>query len=140
MVLLPQNVPVGAFAVFAVFVTVPWRCLVLQQRQLHAQAGSLPYRHRQQRRTYGIFRALFGFYAIYPLLLRYFNRCRLHHRLHRFIIQVILLQLFWKICNNISCSNQAVILTLEITTFLRYIAYFSFGMLAYIYHKNAALD
>lgn len=42
------------------------------------------------------FRALFGFYAIYPLLLRYFNRCRLHHRLHRFIIQVILLQLFWK--------------------------------------------
>ena len=82
------------------------------------------------------FRALFGFYAIYPLLLRYFNRCRLHHRLHRFIIQVILLQLFWKICNNISCSNQAVILTLEITTFLRYIAYFSFGMLAYIYHKK----
>ena len=79
---------------------------------------------------------LFGFYAIYPLLLRYFNRCRLHHRLHRFIIQVILLQLFWKICNNISCSNQAVILTLEITTFLRYIAYFSFGMLAYIYHKK----
>jgi len=82
------------------------------------------------------FRALFGFYAIYPLLLRYFNRCRLHHRLHRFIIQVILLQLFWKICNNISYSNQAVILTLEITTFLRYIAYFSFGMLAYIYHKK----
>ena len=50
--------------------------------------------------------------------------------------RMILLQLFWKICNNISCSNQAVILTLQITTFLRYIAYFSFGMLAYIYHKK----
>lgn len=41
-----QNVPVGAFAVFTVFAIVFGRCLVLQQRQLYAQAGSLSYYHR----------------------------------------------------------------------------------------------
>lgn len=82
------------------------------------------------------FRALFGFYAIYPLLLRYFYHCRLQHKLHRFIIQVILLQLIWKACNNLGCINPYAVLTLDITTFMRYIAYFSFGMLAFIYHKQ----
>ncbi len=82
------------------------------------------------------FRALFGFYAIYPLLLRYFYHCRLQHKLHRFIIQVILLQLFWKVFNNLDCSNMYEALALDITTFMRYIAYFSFGMLAFIYHKQ----
>ncbi len=82
------------------------------------------------------FRALFGFYAVYPLLLHYFNKCRLHHRLHRFIIQVIILQILWKICNNFNLTNIYIILLLEVTTFLRYIAYFSFGMIAFVYHKK----
>ncbi len=85
------------------------------------------------------FRALFGFYAIYPLLLHYFNHCRRQHRLHRFVIQVILLQLLWKICNNLGTTNTYALLILDITTFLRYITYFSFGMLAFIYHKKLLL-
>ena len=82
------------------------------------------------------FRALFGFYAVYPLLLHYFNHCRLQHRLHRFVIQVILLQLLWKICNNLELTNSYAVLMLELTTFLRYIAYFSFGMMAFVYQKR----
>lgn len=82
------------------------------------------------------FRALFGFYAVYPLLLHYFNKCRLQHMLHRFIIQVILLQIFWKVCNNLNFSNAYAVLLLDASTFLRYIAYFSFGMIAFIYHKK----
>lgn len=82
------------------------------------------------------FRALFGFYAIYPLLLHYFNHCRRKHNLPRFVIQVILLQLFWKVYNNVGFTNQYVILAIEATTFLRYIAYFSFGMIACVYQKR----
>mgnify|MGYP000638738760 CR=1 FL=1 len=105
-----QDVPVGAFAVFAVsllYLGGAWffsnASFTLKQAAYLIATGSSAVHM-------AFFRAMFGFYAIYPLLLLYFNRCRLHHRLHRFIIQVILLQLFWKICNNISCSNQAVIL------------------------------
>ena len=82
------------------------------------------------------FRALFGFYAIYPLLLHYFNRCRLQHKLHRFLIQVILLQLIWKCCNNLETNNIYAVALLDITTFMRYLAYFSFGILACVYQKK----
>lgn len=82
------------------------------------------------------FRALFGFYAIYPLLMHYFNRCRLQHKLDRFIIQVILLQILWKCCNNLGLTNPYAVALLDITTFLRYLAYFSFGLLACIYQKK----
>lgn len=82
------------------------------------------------------FRALFGFYAVYPLLLHYFNRCRLAHKLDRFIMQVILLQLIWKCCNNLGLTNPYAVAILDITTFLRYLAYFSFGLLACIYQKK----
>lgn len=85
------------------------------------------------------FRALFGFYAVYPLLLKYFNHCRRQHKLHRFIIQVILLQLLWKVYNNIGFTSSYMVLLLDVTTFLRYIAYFSFGMLAFVYHKKLLL-
>lgn len=82
------------------------------------------------------FRALFGFYAIYPLLLHYFNHCRLQHKLDRFIIQIILLQLIWKCCNNLDLTNSYAVALLDITTFMRYLAYFCFGMLACIYQKK----
>lgn len=82
------------------------------------------------------FRALFGFYAVYPMLLSYLNHCRLQHKLLRFLLQVILLQILWKSCNNLGLTNPYAVLALELTTFLRYIAYFSFGMLACIYHKR----
>ena len=73
VVLLPQNVPVGAFAVFAVFVAVPWRCLVFtatpasrSSRQLILSSpAAAPYIWHFSVRY-------LVFYAIYPLLLRYF--------------------------------------------------------------------
>lgn len=87
----------------------------------------------------GFFRALFGFYVIYPLLLRYFNNCRMKNRLPSFFIQMIFLQVGWKILNNIVFTDQYVLFLIGTTTFLRYIAYFTFGMAAATYYKQLLL-
>lgn len=83
----------------------------------------------------GFFRALFGFYAAYPLLLRWFNHSRWQCRLPWFFMQVMLLQLVWKIANNMTLTSQYAAGIVEALSFLRYVAYFCFGMAAYIYRK-----
>ena len=84
----------------------------------------------------GFFRALVGFYAVYPLLLRWFNRSRAQRRLPQFFLQVMLLQLLWKAANNLPLDNQYAVCVIEALTFLRYLAYFCFGMAAYVYRRE----
>lgn len=84
----------------------------------------------------GFFRALFGFYAVYPLILRLFNRSRLQQKLPYFLMQAVLLQLLWKIANNLPLTSQYAIWLVEALSFLRYLAYFCFGMTAYVYRKG----
>lgn len=85
------------------------------------------------------FRALFGFYIAYPLLLRYFNKKRKSKHLMSFFIQMMLLQLGWKIANNLDFTNEYINFLIGLTTFFRYIAYFTFGIAAYVYHKKILL-
>lgn len=49
---------------------------------------------------------------------------------------MMLLQVLWKIFNNLDFSNQYISFFVGLTTFFRYIAYFTFGMSAYIYQKE----
>ena len=84
----------------------------------------------------GFFRALFGFFIFYPLIIKYFISCRRTKKLGWYFLIVILLQIGWKILNNIDFTNPVITNAILATTFLRYIAYFSFGIAAWLYRRQ----
>lgn len=84
----------------------------------------------------GFFRALFGFYIFYPLIIRYFSKACKTNQLNIYFAAVIFLQLLWKSLNNLNITDSYFTYPLMLLTFLRYISYFSFGMVAWVYHKQ----
>lgn len=84
----------------------------------------------------GFFRALFGFFVFYPIIIKYFIKCRRLKKLGVYFAVVIALQIIWKIFNNIDFANDNIEYLIMATTFLRYIAYFSFGIAAWLYRRQ----
>lgn len=84
----------------------------------------------------GFFRALFGFYIFYPLIIRFFSKACQNKQLKIYFAAVIFLQILWKSLNNLDITNSYFAYLLMLFTFLRYISYFSFGMLAWKYQKQ----
>lgn len=84
----------------------------------------------------GFFRALFGFYLFYPLIIRCFQRCRKNRTLRFFFSAVVILQIVWKTANNMQFADEHIAELILAATFLRYIAYFSFGISAYFYRRK----
>lgn len=84
----------------------------------------------------GFFRALFGFFVFYPIIIKYFIKCRRSKRLAIYFLVVIALQIIWKILNNIDFTSDVITYAIMATTFLRYIAYFSFGIAAWLYRRQ----
>lgn len=84
----------------------------------------------------GFFRALFGFYIFYPLIIRCFRYCQKQKVLPLYFAAVIILQLLWKCWNNLVVPGQEEAYLVMALSFLRYIAYFSFGMAACLYRRR----
>lgn len=84
----------------------------------------------------GFFRALIGFYLVYPFLIKIFTGCRRRGTLKYYFAAVILLQISWKVLNNIAFTEAWISYALMLTLFLRYIVYFSLGMTASYYKKE----
>lgn len=82
------------------------------------------------------FRALFGFFIFYPVIIKYFLKAAAVHKLKLYFIVVIILQILWKSINNLSLTPAPFIYTVMLFTFLRYICYFSFGMAAWKYQAQ----
>lgn len=82
------------------------------------------------------FRALFGFYVFYPFIIRCFKYCHRKKYLLLYFVAVIFLQILWKSLNNITFSEHITFYFILVFSFLRYIAYFSFGMATYLYHRR----
>lgn len=79
------------------------------------------------------FRALFGYFVVYPVIVKCFTYCQHHKKMLYYFAAVIFLQMVWKSLNNMENLGAAMENILLATTFLRYITYFSFGMAAYIH-------
>lgn len=86
----------------------------------------------------GFFRALIGFYLCYPFLIKIFTNFRLKKNLKCYFAIVIILQITWKVLNNLHFEASWVEYLLMLSMFLRYIVYFSLGMAAN-YYKDAIL-
>ena len=84
----------------------------------------------------GFFRALIGFYLVYPFLIMIFNKCRESGWLKYYFAATAVLQISWKVLNNIQFETVWIIYLLMGTMFLRYLVYFSLGMAAYYYKKE----
>ena len=84
----------------------------------------------------GFFRALIGFYLVYPFLIRIFTKCRESGWLKYYFAAAAVLQISWKVLNNIQFEAVWISYLLMGTMFLRYLVYFSLGMAAYYYKKE----
>lgn len=84
----------------------------------------------------GFFRALIGFYLVYPFLIRFFTKCRESGWLKYYFAAAAVLQISWKVLNNIQFETVWISYLLMGTMFLRYLVYFSLGMAAYYYKKE----
>lgn len=84
----------------------------------------------------GFFRALFGFFIFYPLIIKLFMQSYRQNNLILYFLAVIILQITWKSVNALNVSEPIFIYLIMALTFLRYIAYFSFGIAAWIYQKQ----
>ena len=88
----------------------------------------------------GFFRALIGFYLVYPFLIRIFTKCRESGWLKYYFAAAAVLQISWKVLNNIQFETVWISYLLMGTMFLRYLVYFSLGMAAYYYKKEFLED
>ena len=84
----------------------------------------------------GFFRALIGFYLVYPFLIRIFTKCRESGWLKYYFAAAAVLQISWKVLNNIQFETVWISYLLMGTMFLRYLVYFSLGMAAYYYRVD----
>lgn len=85
---------------------------------------------------FNFFRALIGFYFVYPWLMKMFTRCRISNMLPAYFLAAALFQLTWKILNDSAVNEGWLAYVLMITTFLRYIVYFSLGIAASCYKEE----
>lgn len=72
----------------------------------------------------GFFRALIGFYLVYPFLIRIFTKCRESGWLKYYFAAAAVLQISWKVLNNIQFETVWISYLLMGTMFLRYLVYF----------------